>query len=131
MRYNELREALISQLEGLNKDQWETCNIIFQFPPTINKGYKALPNFFDKEKNRVRLFLPISQLFDDVLYKYIRHSNCEEKLNQITLLAKNGNLQEAEVNITFNQEIVDSFENNLPKSKRGKIIPWWDNPEEI
>ena len=127
MKNNELKQALISQLNGLNDDQWETCNIIFQFPPTINKGYKSLPNFFDKEKNRVRFFLPISQLFDNVLYKYIQDANLEGRFNQITVLAKNRDLHEAEVNVTFNQEIVDSFENNLPKSKRGKTIPWWKN----
>ena len=131
MKYNELREALISQLEGLNNDQWETCNIIFQFPPTINKGYQALPNFFDKENNRVRLFLPIKESFDDVLYKYIQEANQEGKFNQITLLANNRNLGDAEVNVSFNQQIVDSFESNLPKSKRGKTIPWWKNPEEV
>ena len=34
------------------------------------------------------------------------------------------------LNIIYSQEIVDNFNNNLPKSKRGKTIPWWKNPNE-
>jgi hypothetical protein len=124
MELKKLKETLISQLEELNKTEWEACNIVFQFPPTINKGYKALPGFFDKENNRVRLFVPTNESFDEMLYKYIYDLNQEGKFNQITFSASRDKFREAKISVIFSQEIVDTFENNLPKSKRGKTIPW-------
>ena len=124
-------KAIISELEKLNSGNWHTAKINFDFPPYINRGFTGSQYFYDKNGTQVNLFLLGDQKFQSILYDFIYEANKTSNLNQIVVSAQNDKLEEAEISVGFDQAIVDNFENNLPKTKRGKTIPWWKNPEEV
>jgi hypothetical protein len=125
-----LKDKMISILKEMDNQNWHTAIVTFQFPPVISKGYKTLPVFVDKENSMPRIPFPSSQEFYDVLFRYIVHANKTDNVNELRLEVDHNSLDDAKLSTSFNPEIVKNFENNLPKSLRGKTTPWWKNPEE-
>ena len=126
-----LKKAIISELAKLNDRGWHTAKINIDFPPYINMGFTGTHFFYDKDGEKVNLFLAGDQQFHFTLYNFIYGVNQEDYFNQIIISAQYDKLEDAEISIEFNQSIIDNFESLLPKSKRGKTIPWWKNPDEV
>jgi hypothetical protein len=121
----QLKLELIRLVKAIDNIEWVSAEIIFEFAPFINKGYKFLPGFWDKNYNRVSLYLPYDEEFNKHFYNFIFLFNQEKKYNQISFYARRDFYDEARIEIAFNQTIEDTFQNNLPKSKKGKTLPWW------
>jgi hypothetical protein len=130
MEIQTVKQKMISLLKEWNNQNWHTAKVTFQFPPVISLGYKMLPAFVDKENSMLGIYFPINQGLDNMLFKYIDHVNKTDIVNELILEVDHYNLEDAKLSIAFNPDIVEEFENNLPKSLRGKTIPWWKNPEE-
>lgn len=121
----DIKLEIIRLLKVIDNREWVNAEIVIEFPPFINKGYNTLPSFWDKVNNRVRLFLDYDDKFDKLFYTFIFLFNQEKKYNQIVFSAKRDFYNDAKIDIFFKQEIEETFQNNLPKSKRGKTLPWW------
>jgi hypothetical protein len=128
MDLTEIKKSLTELLFEIKDDNWKRCNVLIQFPPTINKSFKVIHNFFDSNDSRLMIFLPINMENSGMLFDFIKLNY--ESVNQFDLNATRENIQGAAILASFNQEIVTNFENNLPKSKRGKSVPWWKNKIE-
>jgi hypothetical protein len=120
-----LRHALVQALHGLKNSSWHRVNLTIDFPPFINKGYKGAQFFWDANGNLVDLFLPSDQEFQNRIYNFIYEVNQQGNYNQVVFSAEKDKLNEAEISVIFNQAVEENFQNNLPKSKRGKTVPWW------
>lgn len=125
-----IKEEVCRVLFDLNNTQWHSVKLVFDFPPYINKGWTGSQFFYDSEGNKIRLGLFGDEKFNTYLCKFIVDVNRNGSYNRIIFSANRNLNAEVEIDIVYNQDIVDGFENNLPKSKRGKTIPWWNNPEE-
>lgn len=124
-----IRQQIISILKEINK-HWQSCQITFIFPPTINRGYKTQPSFQDILGTELSIFLPFNPQLDQLLYSFIYKMNRTKDANKIVLTIQKGELEEAVINVMYDPLIVENFQANLPKSKRNKTIPWWANPDE-
>jgi hypothetical protein len=69
--------------------------------------------------------------FTEVLLKFIYEINQVNTYNEIRFNVAKGNYSNANIGIEFNQTVEDNFQNKIPKSKRGKTLPWWKNPDEV
>ena len=130
MILDSIKTHILRLLLQIDNQEWRSCHIVFQFAPFINKGYVSLPLFWDENKNSVRLFLKPDEEFNNALYQLIYESNQSGSFNQIVFKVEKVDLKNADIEFTFNQDIDDKFQNNLPKSKRGKTLPWWKIDEE-
>jgi len=90
-----------------------------------------MPLFWDTNNNRLRIFLKYDEEFSQIFYNSIKNINHDSTYNQIVFHTRKDDCENATMTLSFNQEVEDTFQNNLPKSKRGKTIPWWKNEDEI
>jgi hypothetical protein len=124
-KLNFIKKEICRALRKFDNSEWHATKLFFDFPPYINKGWTGAQFFYDQHGNKIRLGFLGDDEFNNNLYDFISKVNQKEQYNRITFTAHKDSLDDAEISIIFNQEIVDNFENNLPKSKRGKTIPWW------
>jgi len=124
-KLEELKLELIRISKAIDNSEWDRTEIVIEFAPFINKGYKTLPNFWDINGNRVSLFLPYDENFTKKFFNFIFLFNQEKEYNQLVFSTNRDFYNDAKIDISFSQEIEDRFQNNLPKSKRGKTLPWW------
>jgi hypothetical protein len=68
--------------------------------------------------------------FSNQLFKFIIKVKTEGNQNQIIFSGQRDKLDDASIELSFAQAIEDNFQNNLPKSLRGRTKPWWKIPEE-
>jgi hypothetical protein len=120
-----IKNKLINLIQTIDNESWFYCDIYIQFPPTINKGFKTKQFFFNTNNEKVDTFFWPDKELEDILYSYIFIINQNENINQIKLNYRKAEEENASLSVSFNQEIEDTFQNNLPKSKRGKTLPWW------
>lgn len=126
-----IKQHLIRILQSKPLSDWFNCRIILEFPPNINKGHKGRQFFWNKEGENVRNVVFFDEAGLNDFFKYIIANNQLNQYNIITFESKKDDYENATIEISFNQEVEDTFRNNLPKSWRKKtIIPWWKNPEE-
>jgi hypothetical protein len=127
----EIQREIERILNEMENKKWSTTVLHFSFPPYINKGWTGKQFFFDINDSKVEAVVFGDARFNSILYKCIIDWNkIDYRINEITFSGNKDKLNEGEISVTFNQDIVDQFENNIPKSIRGKTIPWWKNPEE-
>jgi hypothetical protein len=120
-----LKAEIISALELLENTHWSNCVIELYFPPFTNKGFSSSPAFYGKENNPIDLVPKYNELFRKLFYGLIIKYNQESTYNQITFFTNKDDYDNSKIEISFNQEVEDEFQSNLPKSKRGKTIPWY------
>lgn len=120
-----LKNNLIKALEGLGNENWQTVEMTIDFPPFINRAYSGSQTFKDKSGVKVKLVLFGDLEFQNSICKFIYEVNQNDEYNQILFFANRADYKNAQISLIFNQEIEDNFQNNLPKSKKGKTIPWW------
>lgn len=121
----EIKKHFIERVnEKLINHTWDIIEVVFQFPPTTGKACEA---FHISIPTGTKLSFIFDFYFVNEFYDYIEMmmNNGNEKVNQILFKMEKGKPEEAFIEASFNQKIVDDFENTLPKSKRGKIKPWW------
>ena len=125
------KEELIRLINGIPEPELATIKSVFQFPPFINKGYKGVQEFFDKKGNKISYTLFLDERANHCLLRFIFMHNQENMFNEIQFFADKSSITDARINVTFNKAIEDEFQNNLPKSKRGKTVAWWKTPGEV
>src|SRR5690606_35600422 len=96
-----------------------------------NRGYKTQPIFQDATGGELNIYMPFDPKLDQHLYRLIYEGNKSKPVNKIVFTAQKDIPDSAVINVDYDQAIVENFLNNLPKSKRGKTIPWWENPAEV
>lgn len=126
-----IRQQLNRLIKNIENPEWAKAEIVIEFPPYLNKGFKTRPSFLDIENKRLRIFLNFDEEFNNLFYKTVFLSNQENKYNQIVFVTNRNEYENGVIDISFNQAIEDDFQNNMPKSKRGKTLPWWKNENEI
>jgi len=120
-----LRTEFIRLLKQMPHQDWATLSLVIEAPPTSNKGYNMSPDFKDSEQRSLGLFFKADAAFNNALFDLIFKANQHGRLNQVSFTARRNDPDQAVMETAFNQEIEDRFENNLPKSKRGKTVPWF------
>jgi hypothetical protein len=120
-----LKQELIRTIKKIEDNNWVKANIIIHFPPFTNKGFTTLPSFFDGGNSKVRLIPRFDQDFTGILFDFIKEVNTNDTFNELTFFTKKDDYENATINVSFNPEIEKDFQSSLPKSKRGKTIPWW------
>lgn len=131
MQKLDIIKAEISRLLKTNNDvPWERTKLIFEFPPYINKGHTGSQFFWDSEGNKLRKVLFLDEMALKFFYSFIFQNNQANEYNTIIFETKKDDYENASIILSFNKEVEETFQNNLPKSKRGKTIPWWKNSEE-
>ena len=123
--FEKLKREIISFLEEHEFTAWSFFSMKLQFPPFINKGYKGQWYFMDSNKNIIDKTIFLSEKFNFCLYKFIYSHNQSNEYNTLHFFAKKNEYEKAISGIMFDQLVEDIFQNNLPKSKRGKTLPWW------
>jgi hypothetical protein len=128
---NHLRKILCKYLDTSDSIEWEAIKVEINFPPYINRGLRLAQYVEDKngQKLQIRLMTFDPEIYN-AIYNFIFKFNQETNYNQMIFIASKDKLNEATIKVIFNKEVEDAFENNLPKSIRGKTIPWWKKPEE-
>ena len=126
-----IKRELIRLLRNIDNEQWNSTELIIEFPPFLNKGFNTMPSFWDMGGNRLRIFLKYDDDFNKTFYSFVRDINSEGKYNQINFSAKKDDYDNADIKVFFNEVLDSTFQSKIPKSKRGKTIPWWNNPEEL
>jgi hypothetical protein len=124
----DIRILLTESLAKLDKDAWATGELVFQAPPAVNKGTTSIFTFQNAagEKAPFRytgewgITLKTIELFIEL--------NRDGKINELIVRATNDGTIKLEVDYLWNEAIFEDFQANLPKSKRGKIIPWYTSP---
>ncbi|PZR29954.1 MAG: hypothetical protein DI535_00160 [Citrobacter freundii] len=127
----DVKNEIVRAIRQLSNDNWHTVKIVLAFPPYINKGWTGTQSFTDENGQKLRLAVFGDDQFNKIMYRFIAHLKVTGNENQIIFDATRGTLENANISVGYNQEIEDTFLNNLPKSQRGKTIPWWKNPEEM
>ena len=122
---NALKEEIVRLVQAIENDEWSTAEILIQFPPAVNKSYKTLPSFLGEGNNKLRLTPSYDESFDAVLFNLILESNKKGKYNEIRFQTTRNQYENAQIELRYNQEVVDKFEALLPKSKKGKIKAWY------
>jgi hypothetical protein len=126
-----LKKTIIELIKKVENENWVNTEVLFNFPPFINRAYNATYHFKGAEGEILSNYLPFSLDFQNMLLNFVYLYNQEDKYNQISVFTKKDDYKNATISISFNQEVEDDFRNNLPKSWRKKaILPWWQNPEE-
>ena len=120
-----VKQEIIRLLRNIPNNEWVKANITIKFPPFINKAYKTQPFFWDNKNNRVKIFPTYDSPFEQSIFDLIVSANKDGQFNEITFQTFRDQYEKAEINISFNQETVDIFEQNLPKSQRGKTKAWF------
>lgn len=118
-----LKQEFIYSIKNIDEN-WDTAVVYLQFPPFTNMGYMMQPNIFYNQNILYRVFKETED-FDTLFYDFWYET--KEQYNEIVFKTKKDDYENATIEARFNQEVEDNFQNNLPKSKRGKTIPWWKN----
>lgn len=126
---NQIKVAILKIIVESDITEWVDAKIWIDFPPFLNRGFFSTQVVKDRDGKNVRLFRPNDQL-RNLLFSFIYHHNQEGQYNEIYFAASKDNLDAGEISILFSKEVDDEFQNNMPKSKRGKTTPWWKIPEE-
>src|SRR5689334_7918847 len=127
----QIKKKIIELAGKIDSALWVNAQIKFLFPPFINKGYNGAHLFKDEENKMLTIFLPFDIDLGNQILNFIFKYNQENQYNTITCEIKRDDIENATIEVSFNQEVENNFQNNIPKSRRGKTIPWWRNPDEV
>lgn len=123
---NELKENVSNVLGAIENKEWQSLFIVVEFPPTENKGFTMTQKYFDSNGEKMSLFAKPTQSFKKVINDYfLDEIKATRQVNQINIDVKNEKPLAIQVECIFNQDIVNRFEENLPKSQRGKTKAWY------
>jgi hypothetical protein len=121
----DIRLLLTESLAKLDKDAWATGELVFQAPPAVNKGTTSIFTFQNVAGEKVLFRYTGEWEIDLKTMELFIELNRDGKINEFIVRATNDGTIKLEVNYLWNEAIFQDFQSNLPKSKRGKIIPWY------
>lgn len=130
MELEDVKNQFLRLLKKLDENDWASYEVVLEFPPFINKGYNALPMFKNVNGEVIDLSMKRDMEFTNTVLSFIATENQHRNFNQIQFSVKKQDLEQCEISVGYNPAIEENFQNNLPKSKKGKTHPWWKNPEE-
>lgn len=127
-----IKNEIIRVLKLATTD-WDYYERIIEVLPESTYGSNSATSYIWLNGEKVpKLYFPSDEEFKLNLAYCIYLSSLQSKLfNKVIFKAEKSNLENADCELIFDQAIVDSYNNFLPKSKRGKIIPWWNIPEQV
>jgi hypothetical protein len=128
---SQIQLTIVDALRRLTNQSWQKAEIVIDFPPTINRGYKGTQLFINENNEKVKLSVMGDEIFNTQLYQHIYLLNQTGEYNRIRIVAFRENIDATSIQVSFEPTLVEEFESFLPKSKKGKTIPWWKNPDEI
>ena len=133
MDLDTLKEKIIEVVSHEGNKEWITCNITYDFAPFINKGYTSKAAFYNANGEILDFYMKHDLELNDMFYKFIffYKTGGEAINNQIIFSTTRNDYKNSKIEFGFNKEIEESFQNNLPKSKKGKTLPWWKIESEI
>ena len=117
MELETLKSKICNVVSKVENPQWAKCVIVYEFAPFINKGFVSVPTFWDSNDTKLDFYMKYDLELNALLYRFIFESK--------------NDYENATIDFSYNQEIEDRFQSNLPRSKKGKTIPWWLIPGEI
>ena len=93
--------------------------------PSINIGEERQFEIKDIKGNYPRDLPEFPNDFFDYEIAYFKENASKHIANCVDFIVKNDTV--VEIKEYWDEQIVIDFNNNLPKSKRGKIKPWYEN----
>jgi hypothetical protein len=121
-----VKSEIIRLLKNFKSDDWQTFHLIIEAPPYINKGFTMIPTFLADTGKLLTSFKPDEQ-FSKKVYDLIFRMNQNQRRNQIIFFTRRDDYKTATIFISFSQNIDAAFESYLPKSFKGKTVPWYKN----
>ena len=115
-------EIIQSTMRNKSSD-WYIFELSIDFPPFTNRGFNYSYLFLDDNLKEVNIRFKLNDEFDEFFFRLWFEN--ENKYNHIIFKCKNHDFENATIELVFNKQIDDDFQNSLPKSKRGKIVPWY------
>lgn len=131
MDINEIKNHIADCVNKVESDSWEKVQISFLFPPYNHAGNKTSHLFLTKDGNVLPIFARFENKFTWTVIMFFYEFCDKIKCNKIVFRAQKGKLAESTIDCEFDQSILDEFLSYLPKSKRGKTIPWYENDESV
>lgn len=124
--FNTPSQKILEHVEPFAEFEWDKCEIIFTYKPTISKG-SGMRCYFSNKGNTLtnRTFPNIDMEVHDILFDLIEQLNKTDDFNTLVFNYTKGRPKDATLYPYFDKALVDNFEALLPKSKRGKIIAWY------
>ena len=120
-----VKSEIIRLLQQINNHDWQTFHLVIEAPPFVNKGFNAKPTFLDKSGNHIHLPWRGDSEYGQNVLDLIFRMNQKEIRNQIIFFTNRDDYMNASIFISYSQYIEDAFQSHLPKSKKGKTIPWF------
>ncbi len=126
---NDVKGHVFRLVRAMNDSTWEYCDIFIEFLPITTKGYQMKHLFFNNIGEKLELFFWPDEEMDNCVYAFIQTINQDNAFNVLKVSCKKNDIENGAVDIYFDRILDDAFQNQLPKSKRGKTIPWWKQPQ--
>jgi hypothetical protein len=120
-----VKADIIRLLMQIDNQEWHTFHLTIDAPPFINKGFNSSPVFLDENGNKIRIPWKFDNDYSEHVLNLIVQMNKHEGRNQILFFAQKSNYDHASIFTTSRSEIEEVFESRLPKSMKGKTIPWF------
>ena len=133
MELETLKSKICNVVSKVENPQWAKCVIVYEFAPFINKGFVSVPTFWDSNDTKLDFYMKYDLELNALLYRFIFESKTlsNSDFNQLIFSTTRNDYENPTIDFSYNQEIEDRFQSNLPRSKKGKTIPWWLIPGEI
>lgn len=120
-----VKSEIIRLLRQINNPNWQSFHLIIEAPPFINQGFTANPVFLDKDEHILNISWMGDHAYVQKVLELIFQMNQNQQRNQIIFFTRRDDYKNASIFISFSQDIEDAFESRLPRSKKGKTIPWF------
>jgi len=112
---------------GLRDSDWFSGSIVLENKPTLTFGLKG--SFYLKKRDGSQS--RAASWFHKAgkhIEEYFKYASSRKLANEIEIIIDERRM--VDVVPRWNQNIIDTFESHLPKSKKGKIKPWYIDEEE-
>jgi hypothetical protein len=127
MSSNEIIEILVQQInasfENQENEKVKNGSIVIFTNPSVGPNSIKNQLLFDEKGDRIRYEYGFDENAGDLIIEYFKSEAKEEGINKIDFHIENQKV--VKVIQTWDRAIIDDFESNLPKSKRGKIKAWY------
>jgi hypothetical protein len=102
-------------------------NFKFWTDPSINIGSRSRMNFVNIENEKIKIKPDFPNDFFNLEINYFKEKASKRIANCVEFVIVDSQI--SEIKEYWDEKIIEDFNNNLPKSKRGKIKAWYDNEE--
>lgn len=99
-------------------------NVYFKCSPTTNISFERILGLKDDFGNYFSETLVFPSNFDNLKIAYFKEKASNRLANCVKFAIFDNEI--SEIKEYWDEKIIDDFNENLPKSKRGKIKAWYD-----